>query len=108
MRKVGMYSGIVVAFLTVAVLWGQLDWPRPAGNWELKTFVDEMRDRDAELLDDVFLRTKQELYINRKTQDDYKSSGESTPRWLLDEQVDLEFKIDELEDEIDTLRELGK
>lgn len=99
-RAVGIAAGAIIAVAGVFAVFGVDEIPRPAWSSELKALAGNVVELDSRVtsqqLDDTKLRWFQNAREQKKFPDD---------DLLIEEQVSLERKIDELEYSLNELRD---
>lgn len=99
-KAIGIAAGALVAVAGALAVFGVDEVPRPAWSGELKALAGNVVELDSRVtsqqLDDTKLRYFQNARERRKFPDD---------DLLIQEQVGLESKIDELEYRLDELRD---
>lgn len=102
LTAIGLVSATIVSLGGAATV---LDVPRPVFAYELAQLSQEVIELDnivtSAQLDDNRLR----LYDNLREQDRYERSNTEVPKFLLQEQILLERKIDDLDDRLDNIRD---
>ena len=101
-KTISMICGAVLSVAAVGTLIGIKEVPRPAWSNELIRVASDVTELDsrvtAQQLDDAKLR----YYQNQREQSEYPRAN--VPDYLIDEQILLERRMDELEDRLDDLR----
>lgn len=107
-NKIKAWSGVVSCVLAAAVAWHQLGGWVPAGAAEVEQRYAELKsfskDTRVLLLEDKLWEHRQALRQTKRDIESYNNKSQAAPGWLLQDEVDLERRIDRLQQQINQLR----
>lgn len=81
-----------------------IEIPKPVFAGETKKLFLYISEVDNKITSEQLRDTKLRLYQNIREQQTYKNQANSVPNYLLNEQVELERRVDDLENHLDSLR----
>ncbi len=99
-KTIATVAGAIVSVAAAMAVFGVKDVPRPAWSGELRELVGNVVELDSRVTSQQLDDTKLRWFRNHSLQ--LEHPGDAT---LQQEQVDLERKIDDLEDRLEELRD---
>lgn len=106
LQTISLVAGTVVAVAGALAVFGVKDVPRWAWHSEHVQLAGDLTELDSRVTSQQLDDAKLQLYQNQREQRKYPAGD--YPPILLDEQIDLERRIDDLQEHLDDLREQDK
>ena len=104
-KTIGIITGTTVSFAAALAVFGVDSLPRPAWASEVMELAGELIELDSRVTAQQLDDTKLQYYQNLREQDKHDAGFE--PEYLIDEQILLERRIDDLGARLDQLRTTG-
>lgn len=107
LKQIATIAGTVTAIAGAAAVFGIKEFPRPAWASELKQLAGEVVTLKSSVTAQQLEAAKLSEYRNLSQQEAFKLEGKPVPQILVEEQIKLQSRVNELEDELENLRGAG-